>query len=98
MVTISRLKNAVTAPPIMIESTMPGQFGRNFFKLVMNMIVATQKMIESRLYVPILFQITGSFSKIGPGSFSLSSSPSILISWLETIITAIPAVNPTVTG
>ena len=41
---------------------------------------------------------TSSFGSNSPGSFAVSVMPKRSLSWLAKMMTAIPAVNPTVTG
>ena len=50
-----------------------------------------------RFIVPIALASAESFAASGPGSF-VSSSPSRSRSWLAKMMSAMPAVNPTVTG
>jgi hypothetical protein len=48
--------------------------------------------------VPIAPPNAANFGMIAPGSFPSSVRPSNSLIWLAKMITAIPAVNPTVTG
>ena len=77
---------------------MPGQCGRHRLTPMMVAIVASDSAIVAPSYVDSVLESTGNLSSSSPGSGSASLSPMRSLSWLATMITAMPAVKPTVTG
>ena len=64
----------------------------------MALIVASDSPTVTASNVGRPAQMTGNFSSNGPGSPPPNYSPRSSLIWLAKMITAIPAVKPTVTG
>ena len=61
-------------------------------------MLTTASPTAARLMVSIADHRTGIFSSSSPGSASCRVRPSKSLIWLEKMMTAMPAVKPTVTG
>jgi hypothetical protein len=76
---------------------MAGQRGRQKRKPAKSAMLTTERLSAAGESVEIFDHRKGIFSRSGPGSAPLNDKPSGLIS-PEKIVTAMPAVKPTVTG
>ena len=83
-----------TATPI----SMPGQDGRQRFSPAMVAMVSKATRIADGLNVPHAAVSALSFGISSPGSLPSSDRPNSSLSWLAKMMTAMPAVKPTVTG
>jgi hypothetical protein len=90
----AHVANAATTTAI----RMPGQAGRSFRRKMMIAMLTAARATAEKLAVPSPPANASSFGRNSPGSFVASVIPSRSLSWLAKIMTAIPAVNPTVTG
>jgi hypothetical protein len=79
------------------EIRNPGQVGRSFLSTRMMAIASAATAIVAGRKVGSAAQITSTFGRKAAGSFGISRPSNSLI-WLTKMITAMPAVNPTVTG
>ena len=77
---------------------MPGQCGRNRRKIAMVAMLNAAIAIAEPLAVGRPRASASSFGTNAPGSFAASVIPSRSFSWLAMMMTAMPEVNPTVTG
>ena len=98
IVATGRCSSALAAAAAATAISMPGQCGRSFLSATMTTIVASDSAIAAGVSVGKYFQSTGSFCSSSPGSASASRNPSRSFTWLAKMMTAMPAVKPTVTG
>ncbi len=76
----------------------PGQVGRNFRNRAMMAMLAAETAMAETLAVGSPPASAMSFGINAPGSLPVSVMPKRSLSWLAKMITAMPAVKPTVTG
>jgi hypothetical protein len=98
IVDTSRCRSAVTAEARQTAISIPGQVGRNVRKTRMVATVRAATAAADGLSVGRASISTGTLSTSAPGSLTASLKPSNSLIWLAKMITAMPAVNPTVTG
>ena len=89
-----QVMNAVSVTAI----NMPGQWGRSFLRPMMIATVPSERATAAGEMVGSACHRTGIFANSGPGSGALSVRPRRSLIWLAKMITAMPAVKPTVTG
>ncbi len=77
---------------------MPGHSGRSFRTITMMAMQRIETAMAAALAVCSERASTSSFGSSSPGSFAASEMPRRSRSWLAKMMTAMPAVNPTVTG
>jgi hypothetical protein len=90
----AQVASAATTTAIRI----PGQAGRSFRRPIMMAMQIPETATADKLAVCNPRARTSSFGINSPGSFVVSVIPSRSLNWLAKMMTAIPAVNPTVTG
>ena len=90
----AQVPNAATATAI----RMPGQVGRSFLSATIMRMLTLATAIAETFAVGNPCASVSSFGMSWPGSLAASLMPSSSLSWLAKMMTAIPAVNPTVTG
>ncbi len=93
--------NPASAAATVVSATAirkPGQCGRSLRSTRMIPIVPAATPTAAVLTLGRAPASAVSLATIGPGSGPASVSPSRSLSWLARMITAIPEVNPTVTG
>src|ERR1700728_3348081 len=78
--------------------SMAGQRGRHMRKPTNIAMLATERLSAAGESVGSVDHKKGIFSMSGPGSAPLKDKPSSGLISLEKIVTAMPAVKPTVTG
>ena len=78
--------------------SMPGQCGRHRFSPAIRPIVAKASATVAGLTVPKAGASASILAISSPGSLPCSVSPNSSLIWLAKMMTAMPAVNPTVTG
>ena len=98
MVATSSPNSAVSAAAPATAISMPGQRGRNRRNAAITPITPNPSAIDTGEAVGSAATRTGSFSGSGPGSGAASVRPRRSLIWLAKMMTAIPAVKPTVTG
>ena len=76
---------------------MPGQVGRSFLKPTMMAMLIAATATAEKLAVCSAPASACSFGTSSPGSFA-SVMPNRSLIWVAKMTTAMPAVNPTVTG
>ena len=76
---------------------MPGQAGRSFLKPTMMAMLTAATATAEKLAVCSAPASACSFGTSSPGSFA-SVMPNRSLIWVAKMTTAMPAVNPTVTG
>ena len=77
---------------------MPGQCGRHFFNATTVTMERSAMPAADGFSVPPACHNAISFGTKGPGSLPGSLRPSNSTIWPEKMMTAMPAVKPTVTG
>src|SRR3984885_11569680 len=77
---------------------MAGQRGRQKRKPANSVMLTTERLSAAGENVEMFDHRKGIFSSSGPGSAPLKDKPSSGLISLEKIVTAMPAVKPTVTG
>ena len=97
MVAIGRSRSAVTNAAAPTAISMPGQCGRTRRRPTITAMVPSDSATAAGVMVARAAQSAGSFSSSSPGS-SVRLRPSNSRIWLAKMITAMPAVKPTVTG
>lgn len=98
IVSAGNCRRATKAEAAATAISMPGQCGRNRRSPRMMPIVSAAVSTAAQLTVPAAWPSAMSLSTIGPGSAPESVRPKRSRNWLAKMITAIPAVKPTVTG
>jgi len=98
MVSTGMLKAQVTMAAMTTAIRMPGQVGRNRFNPMMIRIYSAASTIADTLAVGTPCASAISFGSSSPGSLAVKVIPNRSLSWLAKMITAMPAVKPTVTG
>ena len=78
--------------------SMPGQWGRHRRTAAITAMLKADSAMAAKLAVGNAAPSTSSFGSSSPGSLPASVRPSRSWIWLARMVTAIPAVNPTVTG
>ena len=79
-------------------TSMPGHDGRARFSPTMMTTVSSAMRIAEGLNVPQAAASAFSLGMSSPGSLPSSDRPNSSLSWLAKMMTAMPAVKPTVTG
>ena len=97
MVATSRLSIAVITAVTATATRKPGHFGRYRRSPTMMPMARTDKASVAGLIVLMLSPMAHSFGSNAAGSLAMLR-PSSSFTWLAKMMTAIPAVNPTVTG
>ena len=90
--------NTVASAAAATAISMPGQCGRKRLRPAMTRMVMAASPMEAGSAVGSAAHSAGSFSSSGPGSAPASVRPRSSLIWLEKMMTAMPAVKPTVTG
>lgn len=98
MVATGRWNSAVAAAAAPTAMSMPGQCGRNDRRPTITRIVPSARANVVGSSVGKAFQSAGNLSRSGPGSGPDKVRPRRSEIWLEKMMTAMPAVKPTVTG
>ena len=98
MVSIGRVNAQVASAAAATAIKIPGQLGRNRRSTTMRTMLAAATAIAGMLAVGSACANAFSFGTNSPGSFPARVIPSRSLSWLARMMTAMPAVNPTVTG
>jgi hypothetical protein len=78
--------------------SMPGHDGRQRLSAAIAPIVTSEIATAARLTVPAALPSATSLGSRSPGSWPARLRPNSSLSWLARMMTAIPAVKPTVTG
>src|SRR5271154_4495202 len=98
MVSTGSLSATVASAANATTINMAGQRGRQIRKPANSAMLATERLSAAAESVEMFDHRKGIFSRSGPGSAPLNDKPSSGWISLEKIVTAIPAVKPTVTG
>src|ERR1700689_13148 len=98
MVSTGTFSTAVAAAANATTTSMAGQRGRQMRKLANSAMHASERLSAASESVDRFDHKNGIFSRSGPGSAPLKDKPSSGLISPEKIVTAMPAVKPTVTG
>ena len=98
MVATDKSNAAVMAAALATAISMPGQCGLMDLRPMMIAATPTESATAVGETDPSEAHNTGSFSSSGPGSALASVRPRSSLIWLAKMMTAMPAVKPTVTG
>ena len=98
MVSTGSANAHVTTAAAATAINMPGQCGRTRFSPKIAPIVSTASASAPTLMVGKARASTSALAMISPGSLPAIVSPSRSLTWLAKMMTAMPAVKPTVTG
>src|ERR1700722_8918509 len=98
MVSTGSLSAAVTSAANATTINMAGQRGRQKRKPANSTTLINERPTAAGESVDMLDPRKGIFSRSGPGSAPLNDKPSSGLISPEKIVTAMPAVKPTVTG
>ncbi len=98
IVATGRENAAAKAEAATTAISMPGQLGRNLRSKRMVPTVIAETATADALSVGSARTSAASLGSSSPGSSPASSSPKRALIWLANMMTAIPAVKPTVTG
>src|ERR1700739_2005138 len=98
MVSTGSLSATVASAASATTISIAGQRGCQKRKPTNSAMLASERLSAAGESVEIFDHRKGIFSRSGPGSAPLKDRPSSGLISLEKIVTAIPAVKPTVTG
>src|SRR5277367_6284547 len=98
MVSTGSLSTTVASAARATTISMAGQLGRQKRKAANSATHVTERLSAAGENVDRFDHRNGIFSRSGPGSAPLKDKPSSGLISLEKMVTAIPAVKPTVTG
>ncbi|MCY1235713.1 hypothetical protein D9M72_483400 [compost metagenome] len=98
IVSVGRCNRATATDATAIAISMPGQCGLSLRRAKITAIVSAAVATVAGLIVSIAAARAVILSRKGPGSLPSSVIPRRSRSWLAKMITAMPAVKPTVTG
>src|SRR6476469_4542582 len=98
MVSTDNLSTTVASAARVTTISIAGHRGRQKCKPAKKAMLAIERLSAAGENVDTFDHRKGIFSRSGPGSAPLKESPSSGLISLEKIVTAMPAVKPTVTG
>ena len=98
IVSIGRPSAKVATEPATTATSMPGQCGRSFRRPRITPMVRRARATAATFTVPAAPASTSSLAANSPGSLPCRVRPNRSLIWLAKMMTAIPVVNPTVTG
>src|ERR1700722_9561743 len=98
MVSTGSFSTTVVSAANATTISMAGKRGRQKRKPANRMMLATERLKATGESVDRFDHRKGNFSRSGPGSAPLKERPSNGLITVEKMVTAMPAVKPTVTG